>query len=164
VWVGSGSPRSLDEQERPVTGVSQIAEPTVDQRPHCHPCRDVTAQKVVPWPGEDSSHTLLVAPTVNGRMMVEASYGHDRGVDPVVVSVRDHEDAVDVVFAKPRLHHNFDCPNLVSRGRFGVTVRGRWPVHEPYDAAGKDQSDGCRAQPDEPPSLWTPQPGCRIKG
>ena len=159
------SPRSLDEHERPVAGVSQVAEPTVDQRPHGHPRRDVTAQKVVLWPGEDRSHVLLPAPTVHDKMMVEASYGHRRGVHPGRVSVRNPEDAVDVVFAKPRLHHDPGCPNLVIRGRFGATVRGRWPVQEPCDAAGKDQSDRCRAQPDEQPCPFhCLQPRRRIRG
>ncbi len=73
------SRRSLDKHERPIAGVSHIAEQTVDQKPQGYPRRNVAAQKVVPRRGNDGIHMLFAGSAVNCKMMVEASYGHDRG-------------------------------------------------------------------------------------
>src|SRR2546425_376557 len=74
----------------------------------------------------------------------------------VLVSVGNHEDAVNVVFAEPRLHDNLCRANLmhlVIRRCFTATVTGCGLVQKPCDGAGKHQSDSCGDGPNSLNSL-----------
>src|SRR5207247_4974972 len=77
--------------------------------------------------------------------MLDAPYGQGHYVLLVVlVSVGDHEDAVDVVLPQPRLHNNLsrDDPMHRTLGRhLGPTVDCCRPVEKPCDYAGKHHGD-----------------------
>ena len=143
---GSGESRSaLHKHERPVARASQIAEQTVDQKPQRHPRGNVDAQKVMLWLSKDIVHVLFVSTFAYDKPTVQASYGHGSCVLRVVlVSVGNHEDAVDSMFTEPGLHNYLrraDLMHLMIRRRFGATISGWRLVHKPCDSAGKRQSD-----------------------
>ena len=102
-------------------------------------------QDVMPWLGKDIVHVLFPRTLASGKDAVGALYGHPEYVRLVVpVSVGDHEHAVHVVFAEPRLHDNLCRQNFMRRmidGCFGGTVAGWRPIQKPSDSAGKHDSD-----------------------
>jgi len=115
----------------------------------------------MPWLGQDIVHSVLFVSTfAYGKPTVEASYGHGNCILLVErISVGNHEDAVDLVYAEPRLHdhlYRVILKHRMIRRCFGATISGWRLVQKPSDSAGKHQSDRYRGDPN---SLVGTSPG-----